>query len=42
MLTAEYSVPSARPLPWQVYRLTAHSATAIGTIGPGGATRWHF
>jgi hypothetical protein len=41
-LTAEYSAPSAGPPPWQVYRLTAHSATAVATIGPGGATRWHF
>ena len=41
-LTAEYSAPSAGPPPWHVYRLTAHSATAVATIGPGGATRWHF
>ena len=41
-LTAESSVPSVGPPPWQVYRLTAHSATPIATIGPGGATRWHF
>ncbi len=27
--TAEYSAPSAGPPPWQVYRLTAHSATAV-------------
>jgi hypothetical protein len=24
------------------YRLTAHNATAVVTIGPGDATRWHF
>jgi hypothetical protein len=41
-LTAEYSAPSAGPPPWHVYRLTAHTATAVATIGPGGATRWHF
>lgn len=41
-LTAEYSAPSAGPPPWHVYRLRARSATAVATIEPGGATRWHF
>jgi Pyridoxamine 5'-phosphate oxidase len=41
-LTAEYSAPSAGPPPWFVYRLNAHTATAISTIAPGGATRWRF
>jgi len=41
-LTAEYSAPSAGPPPWFVYRLTAHTATAVGTVEPGGATRWRF
>ena len=41
-LTAEYSAPSAGPPPWHVYRLTAHTATALGTVDPGGATRWRF
>jgi hypothetical protein len=41
-LTAEFSAPSAGPPPWFVYRLTPHSATAVGTIEPGGATRWRF
>ncbi|MDQ6617270.1 MAG: pyridoxamine 5'-phosphate oxidase family protein [Actinomycetota bacterium] len=41
-LTAEYSAPSAGPPPWIVYRLTPNSATAVGTVAPGGATRWSF
>jgi hypothetical protein len=41
-LTAEFSAPSAGPPPWFVYRLTAHTATALGTMEPGGATRWRF
>lgn len=41
-LTAEYSAPSAGPPPWFVYRLTPGSATAVGTVEPGGATFWRF
>jgi len=41
-LTAEYSAPSAGPPPWQVYRLTPRTATALGTVDPWGATRWRF
>ncbi|MFC9440087.1 pyridoxamine 5'-phosphate oxidase family protein [Nocardia sp. NPDC057030] len=41
-LTAEYSAPSAGPPPWHVYRITATTATALGTVEPGGATRWRF
>ena len=41
-LTAEYSAPWAGPPPWFVYRLSAHTATALATIEPGGATRWRF
>ena len=41
-LTAEYSAPSAGPPPWFVYRLTVRRATALLTVPPGGATRWHF
>ena len=41
-LTAEYSAPSAGPPPWHVYRLTPRTATALGVIDPGGATRWRF
>ena len=41
-LTADYSAPSAGPPPWTVYRLDAHQATALVTVGAGGATRWRF
>ena len=41
-LTAGYSAPSAGPPPWHVYRLTPRTATAVGTVDPGGATRWRF
>jgi PPOX class probable F420-dependent enzyme len=41
-LTAEYSAPSAGKPPWHVYRLQPKTATALGTIEPGGATRWRF
>ena len=41
-LTAEFSAPSAGPPPWFVYRLTPDRATALGTVEPGGATRWRF
>jgi hypothetical protein len=41
-LTAEFSAPSAGPPPWHVYRLTPRTATALGTVGPGGAMRWRF
>jgi hypothetical protein len=41
-LTAEFSAPSAGPPPWFVYRLEPRAATAIGTVEPGGATRWRF
>jgi len=41
-LTADFSAPSAGPPPWHVYRLTPRTATALGTVDPGGATRWRF
>jgi hypothetical protein len=41
-LTADFSAPSAGPPPWFVYRLTPRTATALATVPPGGATRWHF
>ena len=41
-VTAEYSAPSADRPPWHVYRLMPHTATAVGTVEPGGATRWRF
>ena len=41
-LTADYRAPSAGAPPWRVYRLQPHTATALGTVEPFGATRWHF
>ncbi|HWC38996.1 MAG TPA: pyridoxamine 5'-phosphate oxidase family protein [Acidimicrobiales bacterium] len=41
-LTADFSAPSAGPPPWFVYRVTPRAATALGTVEPGGATRWSF
>lgn len=41
-LTADFSAPSAGPPPWYVYRVTPRTATAVGTVEPGGATRWRF
>jgi hypothetical protein len=41
-ITADYSAPSAGAPPWHVYRLRPHTATAVGTAEPFGATRWHF
>jgi hypothetical protein len=41
-LTAEYSAPSAGPPPWHVYRITPRQATALATVGEGGATTWRF
>ena len=41
-LTAEFSAPSAGRPPWHVYRISPRMATAVGTVDPGGATRWRF
>jgi len=41
-LTADYSAPSAGPPPWTIYRIAARKATALATVGAGGATRWRF
>jgi PPOX class probable F420-dependent enzyme len=41
-LTAEFSAPSAGRPPWRVYKLTPRAATGLGTVDPGGATRWQF
>lgn len=39
---AEYSAPSAGPLPWDVYRITPVPAFGVLSEDPGGATRWRF
>jgi len=41
-LTADYSAPSAGPPPWIIYRVEIRRATAVATLGAGGATRWSF
>jgi len=41
-LTAPFSAPSAGPPPWHVYRLAFHTAFAVATTEPHGATRWRF
>ena len=41
-ITAEFSAPSAGPPPWFVYRVTPRAVTVLGTVEPGGATRWRF
>jgi hypothetical protein len=40
--TAPFSAPSAGPPPWQLYRLTPHTAVAVASAEPHGATRWEF
>ena len=40
--TAPYSAPSAGPPPWYLYRVTFHTAFAVATVEPYGATRWRF
>ena len=40
--TAPFSAPSAGPPPWQLYRLTCHTAIGVATAEPHGATRWRF
>jgi hypothetical protein len=39
---AEFSAPSAGPLPWEVYELTPTTVYALGTAEPYGATRFRF
>ena len=41
-LTAPYSAPSAGPPPWQLYRLTLHTAFGVASAEPYGASRWDF
>jgi len=40
--TAPFSAPSAGPPPWHLYRFTFHTAVAVATAEPDGATRWRF
>jgi hypothetical protein len=40
--TAPFSAPSAGPPPWNLYRLRFHTAFAVASAEPHGATRWRF
>jgi hypothetical protein len=40
--TASFSAPSAGPPPWNLYRLDFHTAFAVASAEPHGATRWRF
>ena len=40
--TAPYSAPSAGPPPWYLYRVVFHTAFAVASDEPHGATRWRF
>jgi len=41
-ITAPFSAPSAGGPPWHCYQVVPRSAMAVGTVEPGGATRWQF
>jgi pyridoxamine 5'-phosphate oxidase-like protein len=41
-ITAPFNAPGLGAPPWFVYRITARSATALGSAEPGGATRFTF
>ncbi|MEA2384552.1 MAG: hypothetical protein QOH72_4523 [Solirubrobacteraceae bacterium] len=40
--TAPFSAPSAGPPPWNLYHVPVHTAFAVGSTEPHGATRWRF
>jgi hypothetical protein len=40
--TAPYTAPSGGPPPWNLYRVTVHTAFGVVGAAPGGATRWRF
>jgi len=42
VLTAPFSAPSAGPSPWHLFRVTFHTAFAVASEEPYGATRWTF
>ena len=41
-ITAPFNAPALGPPPWNVYRLTPHSATVVLGVEPGGLTRFNF
>jgi hypothetical protein len=40
--TAPFMAPSGGPPPWNLYRITVHTAFAVASAEPGGATKWSF
>jgi hypothetical protein len=40
--TAPFMAPGGGPPPWNLYRVTVHTAFAVASAEPGGATRWRF
>jgi hypothetical protein len=40
--TAPFSAPSAGPPPWYLYSVNYHTAFAVASAPPSGATRWRF
>jgi hypothetical protein len=40
--TAPHYAPSGGPPPWNLYRVTVHTAFAVASAEPSGATRWKF
>ena len=40
--TAPYTAPSGGPPPWNLYRVTVHTAFGVASAEPSGATRWRF
>lgn len=41
-ITAPFNAPGQGPAPWNVYRVTPSSVTAVGCVEPGGLTRFVF
>lgn len=40
--TAPFTAPSGGPPPWNLYRVTVHTAFGVASAEPSGATRWRF
>jgi len=40
--TAPYTAPSGGPPPWNLYRVSVHTAFGVASAEPSGATRWRF
>lgn len=41
-ITAPFNAPSQGPPPWDVFRISPHSATVVLGVEPGGLTRFQF